>query len=225
MIFMTERTYGLFRNEANKRLIANLKAGGGELLLFPEMICNPIDLAVAPDLTKTDWIIFPDLFSVDFFLAKIEDKFQLDDLQICALGEAVSDRLRFSQVHADVVTSRLTPESILAELSAYQSLEELNFLIPGQLDKNEALSDLLRANGATVNLLPVYQTDKISELIRFRTILAGGAIDEFIFSSPQDVYSFTDLIGSEKAELTASATDENTFQTLREFGFAPTIYK
>ena len=196
-----------------------------ELLLFPETICSPVDLIEAPDLAKTDWIIFPDLFSVDFFLARIEDKFQLDQIRICALGEAVSDRLRFSQVHADVITSRLTPETVLAELSAYQSLEELNLLIPGQVNKNEALSDLLRANGATVNLLPVYQTDKISDLIRFRTILAGGAIDEFIFSSPQDVYSFTDLIGPEKAELTASATDENTFQTLREFGFAPTIYK
>ncbi len=104
---MAEHIYGLFENDTNKRLIEHLKKRQANLRLFPDVkaIAPALEPAAAPDfdLSAFDWIVFPDLYSVDFFLANVPEKFALDELTVCALGDSISDRLRFSQLHADII--------------------------------------------------------------------------------------------------------------------------
>jgi uroporphyrinogen-III synthase len=226
---MAEHIYGLFENDTNKRLIEHLKKRQANLRLFPDVIAIAPALkpAAAPhfDLSATDWIVFPDLYSVDFFLANVPEKFALDELTVCALGDCISDRLRFSQLHADIIPPDRQTSTILSSLTAYGSLSGLSLLIPVRLGETPAITGILRENGADAKLLPVYQIADIQNAPRFRTLLQSGAVDEFIFTSPQDVFSFAYFIEPALAQLEAAATDEITFNTLREFGIAPRMYR
>ncbi|HEV7645859.1 MAG TPA: uroporphyrinogen-III synthase [Pyrinomonadaceae bacterium] len=226
---MAEHIYGLFENDTNKRLIERLKKRQANLRLFPDVtaIAPALEPAAAPhfDLSASDWIVFPDLYSVDFFLATITEKFALDELTVCALGDSISDRLRFSQVHADIIPPDRQTSTILSSLTAYSSLPGLRLLIPVCLGEIPAVAKVLRENGAGVQLLPVYEIAYIQNAPRFTTLFRSGAVDEFIFTSPQDVFSFAYFIEPALAQLEAAATDEITFNTLREFGIQPRMYQ
>ena len=79
--------------------------------------------------------------------------------------------------------------------------------------------------------MPIYQArikDK-REVSKLKTLLAGGAIDEFIFSSPTDIivlkYLFSvDEISEVFNEIKVSATDEVMFQMLKEHNQKATFY-
>ncbi len=221
MIFMSERAYGLFRNDINKRLIAKLEEQKAKILLFPAPLPAPVNAGQSVDLSEFDWIIFPDLYSVDFFLARVRERFELDDLRVCALGEAVADKLRFSQLHADVIPAKVDAGRVFSALAGYEAPENSRFLIPKGSGYKGGFSALLENAGAIVKELPVYETGEIAELSRFKTLLMGGAIDEFIFSSPQEVFDIRFFIDPENLDCKISAADEIAFQTLQEFDLLP----
>ena len=66
----------------------------------------PLDEAIE-NLYGYDWLIFTSVNGVDYFLRRMEaqglDVSRLDDLLVCAIGEATADRLRLRQVHVDLV--------------------------------------------------------------------------------------------------------------------------
>src|SRR5215203_2909785 len=114
-----KKTYGLFENALNKKLISVLKQQGEDVLVFPSIKAERLDLTAESvthlkNLTGFDWIILTDTFAADYFievLGELEiDFYELDNVTICALGEAVADRLRFVQVHADVIPSKTNAE-------------------------------------------------------------------------------------------------------------------
>jgi uroporphyrinogen-III synthase len=222
---MSDHTYGLFRNDINKRLIAKLEEKKADVRLFPAVEPRRLNMEQSADPAKFDWIIFCDPHSVEFFLAGVREKFELDNLRVCALGEAVADRLRFSQLHADVIPAKIDPGTVFSAIEGYESPANLRFLIPKESKYKTGLSVLLRNAGAEVEELPVYEIAEISELPRFRSLLMGGAIDEFIFGSPQDVYDLSFYVNPEALDYKTSAADEATFQTLREFNFRPVPVK
>src|SRR5687768_2796063 len=122
---LTEKTIGIVENPKNKKLIANLEKQGNTIILFPEpetrLVKNEFD--VVENIRDFDWLIFIDLNSVDCFLKLLEengiDFFELDALRICALGEAVSDRLRFQQLHSDVIPPSNQAQSVISALADY----------------------------------------------------------------------------------------------------------
>jgi uroporphyrinogen-III synthase len=222
---MADRTYGLFEIDTNKRLIGQLRERQADLRLFPEVIATAPRIEPHFDLSEYDWIVFPDLYSVDFFLANITEKFVLDELKACALGDSISDRLRFSRIHADVIPPDRQTGTVFSSLAAYEPISGLDFLIPARLGDTPDISRVLQENGARVELLPVYEIADIGSAPQIGTLLRSGAVDEFIFTSPQDVFSLAYFIEPIEAELKALATDEITFNTLREFGLKPVMYK
>jgi uroporphyrinogen-III synthase len=165
---MSEHTYGLFRNAINKRLISELERQKAALVLFPEMEVSPPAPAPAVRLAEFDWVIFPDLHSVDFFLGQIGERFELDELRVCAFGEAVADKLRFSQLHADVIPSGLDDETVFAAISAYDPPEGANFLIPKEKHASLTLTSILRESGAVAAELAVYEILEPPENTSFR---------------------------------------------------------
>src|ERR1051326_4167518 len=52
-----------------------------------------------------DWLIFTSVNGVDFFMRRLSalgrDVSELDELRVCAIGEATAVRLREAQVHVD----------------------------------------------------------------------------------------------------------------------------
>lgn len=230
-----EKTFALFANPANRKLIAGLENAGAKVWLFPPLETEKVILEKSSverlkNLTDFDWLILPDVLAADYFLENLEenaiDLFELDAVRVCALGEVVADRLRFAAVHADVITSSNETENVFSELTDYIGEREfggLKFLFLKEVSADNNLTERLKAKGVAVIELPVYQasiSNKL-EVTKLKTLLKGGAIDEFILASPTDFialryYFEGETIAGVFAGIKILATDGVMLQTTKE---------
>ena len=240
--FAAQKTYALFQTPNNKKLIADLKNRGAKVLEFPPLEtvginANEKSAERLKNLTQFDWIIFPDAFAVNYFLHRLEensiDFFELDDLRVCAFGEAVSDCLRFVQLHADVIPNSIEPQTVFKAITDYIGGVDLNnftFLFPRENSSKYELTNLLKNAGAEISEFPVYQINsvKTTEVTKLKVLLEGGAVDEFIFSTAEDVFAlnfyFSGEIEDLKKEVKTSAVGDVAFQSLKEYGFKPRLF-
>ena len=229
------KTYALFANPINRTLVADLEKAGAKVFQFTPLLVEKILLEsaaieVLKNLAAFDWLILPDVLAAEFFLENLEesgiDLFEIDFLRTCALGESVADRLRFVQIHADVIPATADAEkafSAVAEYVGEDALENLRFLYPNRFSPRNQLKERLAATSAEIVELPVYKTEITNklEIIRMKTLLEAGAIDEFIFTAPTDFIwleayfngaNLTDVF----AEMKVSAADGVAFQSARE---------
>ncbi len=238
----TSKTYGLFASPLNTKLISKLKANNEDILIFPSITSKKLEITEAfkmflSELTAFDWLIFTDVFSVDYFieaLRKLEiDLFELDALTVCALGENVSDRLRFVQIHADVIPTKIDCDSVFSVISGFaaDNLQDLRFLVLKEKSSKFQFIENLRNANAIVEELAIYEAKFEVETanVKLKTLLKSGAVDEFIFSSAEDPVSLKFLFADEKlAEVLdgvkVSATDENVYQALLENGLRPLYF-
>lgn len=226
---METKTYGLVSTAANRKIIENLESDGAKVYKFPVFETEKTETAenIKDILAEFEWLIFPDIFAVDFFLAQLEtceiDLFELDEKRILAFGEAVADRLRFSQIHADLIPSLLEPNDIWTAISDYLSADELantKFLMPKFIGFETDLKEKLEIQEMEIYRIKP-ETDK--ETAKLKAFLAGGAIDSFVFSAPEDVFFlkqflFPNRLREVLADLEIFGTNEITMQTLRENG-------
>ncbi len=230
-----QKTYALFANPASRKIISALENSSADVKLFPpieteKVILNEENIENLKHLKKFDWLIFTDVLAVDYFLANLEenevDFFELDYLRVCAVGESIADRLRFSSVHSDVIPETVETDVVLAAIIDYVGEEELNnlrFLFPKEVSTNEELTEKLNTKGAIVSEMPVYQViiSHNLEITKLKILLKGGAIDEFIFAAPTDFIALKHYFKSEKveevlAEIRVSSADGVMFQCVME---------
>lgn len=231
-----EKTYAIFDAPANRKIIGDLEKSGANIFLFPPVTTGKIELnatetAYFTSLENFDWLIFADVFAVDYFLETLDanavDAFELDNLRVCAFGETVSDRLRFASVHADVIPAKVSAPEVFAALLNYIGeidIGGLKFLyLTGDLQADD-LTGNLRANNAEVVELPIYRTirGENSELIKLKTLLKGGAIDEFILTAPTDLIALKNYFKPENladvfSEIKISASNGVMFQAAKEY--------
>ena len=239
-----EKTYALFSTPNNKKLIADLEARGASIIKIPKIETMKIDvedvtLEQLLNIKQFDWIVFADVLAVDYFLQILEEKevdlFDLDDVRICAFGEAVSDRLRFVQIHTDVLPTKIDKTEIVEALKNYVSgenaLREQKILIIHRENQKVFIAENLLAENAEVNRIAIYRVffEDQETVPKLRALIAGGAVDEFIFSAPEDVIYLEFLLSCENIEADLferfSATDETTFKTLYERGIKPRFFQ
>ncbi len=230
-----EKTYALFANPANRRLVAELEKAGARVFQFPPIAVEKVALDEKSvenlrHLADFDWLIFPDVLVVDYFLEALEeneiDLFEMDFLGVCAFGEAVSDRLRFAAVHADIIPASVEIDVVFAAVLEYigeGKLKDLKFLFPKEDFNKNPLTKKIQAFGAKVLELPIYKVkiEKNLEIAKLKTLLEVGAIDEFIFTAPDDFVALKQYFETEKLidifkETKVSAADAVNFQTARE---------
>ena len=232
---INEKTFGLIANPNNKKIVSELEKAGAKIVKFPPFEAEKIEpdansVEHLSNLVEFDWIIFPDVLTVDFFLQSLEenavDFFELDEIRVCAFGEVISDRLRFARLHADVIPNTIKTDDVLSALKNYiaaEDLKELEFLLPKEISlRNEIKNELLKAGGK-VSELPIYEIkfSKDSEISKLKALVKGGAIDEFIFSAPTDFIALNYIFSGESlaqifADIEISAVDEIIYQTIRE---------
>ena len=234
-----EKTYAIFDSAANRKLIADLIKTGSNVLLFPPLVTekkelNKNNVAQITNLKNFDWLIFSDVLAVEYTLEYLEeyavDFYDLDDLRVCAFGETVSDRLRFAAIHTDLIPANIQTAEIFNSLVNYigeTEISGLRFLFLHGDSENDDLTGKLRAKNAEVTELPIYRkvSDKNSELIKLKTLLNGGAIDEFVLTAPTDFIALEDYFSSENlagilAEIRVSISDGVMFQAAKEYGLS-----
>jgi uroporphyrinogen-III synthase len=237
-----KKTYGLVGGPLNSNLISELKQNGEDVLVFPAIntsksALSETGVSFIKNPSDFDWIIFTDIFAADYFIEALreyeKDFFELDNLLVCALGESVSDRLRFVQVHADVIPPNTSAGAVFSEISQFAGgvLRDLRFLTVREETSRYSFIEMLRHENAAVEELPIYKAefDEEREIIKLKTLLQGGAVDEFIFSSAEEVLGLKLLFPETELakilnEVKTSAANENTFHALLENNLRPLYF-
>lgn len=229
---MSEKIYGVFPAQHKQKFISDLEKNGARIVLFPDFTAEIIDLdkSLIENLQDFDWLFFQDVFTADIFLEKLKktnfDLYEFDNFRIVAGGEAVADRLRFEQIHSDIIPTKIFPGEIFQAISDYQTdLQGVKFLILTESEREVGLSKFLKNAGAKVSEVAVYSLmfEEQFDLPKMKALVKGGAIDKIVFSSPEEIIAFRHIFAAENlaeilAETEISAMDEVTRKAIWEFG-------
>lgn len=163
---------------------------------------EPLDEAIE-NLYGYDWLVFTSANGVEFFMRRLGargiDRSELDELRVCAIGEATANCLRDAEIHVDVVPEHFKAEGIFAALESYlggrEEFSGRRFLIPRAAVARDYLPRALEAAGARVDVVAAYRTIKpqTTDLGRISAMLLGGAVDCITFTSSSTVTNFAQL--------------------------------
>ncbi len=223
--------------------VAELERLGARVVGCPTIeIVEPESYALLDEAIENlfgyDWLVLTSVNGVDHFLRRLEklghELSELDELRVCAIGEATALRLREAEVHVDVVPEQFKAEGAFSAIEAYVGgrarLNRLNFLIPRAAVARDYLPDALEDAGARVDVVPAYRTvpPQTSERGRVEALLAGGAVDCITFTSSSTVRNFaglfdtTDLSGLLK-DVTVACIGDITAATAAEYNLRTDI--
>lgn len=222
---------------------AMLESYGARVISYPTIeIVEPESYATLDEAIENlygyDWLIFTSVNGVDHFMRRMEargvDVSELDDLRVCAIGEATAERLRSSRVHVDLVPEQFKAEGVFAILERFiggrDNLRGKNFLIPRAAVARDYLPRALEEAGARVDVVAAYRTiaPHSSGLGRVRALLAGGAVDCITFTSSSTVRNFARLFDTSDlsetlAGVTIACIGDITAATAAEYGLRPDI--
>lgn len=182
----------------------------------------PLDEAI-DHLYGYDWIVFTSVNGVEYFLRRLSEPrsvgvaggppdlpeprnehnsrsvSNLDELRVCAIGEATAEALRAANVHVDVIPTEFKAEGVFTAIEAFvggrPALAGLSFLIPRAAVARSYLPDALEEAGARVDVVAAYRTVQPQnlDLGRVNALLSGGGIDCIAFTSSSTVTNFAQL--------------------------------
>lgn len=198
---------------------------------------QPLDDAIE-NLYGYDWLVFTSVNGVEHFLRRLvargHDASELDELRVCAIGEATAERLREARVHVDVIPDQFKAEGVFAALElflgGYDQLSGQNFLIPRAAVARDYLPRALAAAGARADVVPAYRTVQphSTERGRVEAMLTGGAVDCITFTSSSTVTNFAQMFDttdlSELLEgVTVACIGDITASTAARYGLRTDI--
>jgi uroporphyrinogen III methyltransferase/synthase len=222
---------------------AALESFGARVILCPTIeIVEPESFALADEAIRNlygyDWLIFTSVNGVDFFLRRLNqlghEVSELDELKVCAIGEATAERLREASIHVDVLPEEFKAEGVFSALQRFiggsQAFNGKNFLIPRAAQARDYLPRALEAAGARCDVVPVYRTvaPQDTEKRRVEALLAGGAVDCITFTSSSTVRNFAELfdttdLSSLLAGVEVACIGDITAATAAEYGLQTDI--
>jgi uroporphyrinogen III methyltransferase/synthase len=198
---------------------------------------QPLDEAIE-NLYGYDWLVFTSVNGVDYFLRRLaargHDASELDDLRVCAIGEATAERLRQARVHVDVIPDQFKAEGVFTALELFlggrEQLSGQNFLIPRAAIARDYLPRALEAAGARADVIAAYRTVQphSAERGRVEAMLTGGAVDCITFTSSSTVTNFAQMFDTtDLSELldgvTVACIGDITSATAAQYGLRTNI--
>lgn len=217
--------------------ISSLESFGASVISCPTIeIAEPesyerLDEAI-DHLYGYDWIIFTSANGVVYFLRRLQTRGvgveELDDVKVCAIGEATADKLRDAHVHVDLIPSQAKAEGVFASLSEFaggnEKLHGLNFLIPRAAVGRDYLPKSLEEAGARVDVVTTYRTVVPENLDRGRlSAMLTGSADCIAFMSSSSVKNLgllfdTHDLGEKLRGLTIACIGDVTAATAVDYG-------
>jgi len=218
-------------------LITALESHGATVISCPTIeIAEPetyerLDEAI-DHLYGYDWIIFTSANGAEYFLRRLKTRAigveQLDELKVCAIGEATADKLRDAHVHVDLIPSQAKAEGVFAALSEFaggnEKLGGLNILIPRAASGRDYLPKSLEEAGARVDVVTAYRTVVPENLDRGRlSAMLTGSADCIAFMSSSSVKNLgllfdTHDLGEKLQGLTIACIGDVTAATATDYG-------
>ena len=179
-----------------------------------------------------DWLILTSVNAANYFFKRLTerglDASGLDELKVCAIGEATAERLRELHVHVDLIPNEFKAEGVFAALERFiggaEAFKGLNILLPRASVARDFLPKTLAAAGARIDVVPVYRTALPQNLDRGRVAaMLSGSADCIAFTSSSTVRNLAQLfdtqdLGSVLAGVTIACLGDVTAQTAADFG-------
>lgn len=189
-------------------LAAGIEAMGGSALPFPVIEARDIEDKRCLDeaivsLHKYDWIVFTSAYGVSFFMKRIKELGASAPIhgmpKICAIGPATAAAVRESGSDVALVPRQFVAEGVLEALADYgggiRALAGKCILIPRAQEAREILPSALAEAGATVDVVPCYQTVRAEPEESTTLRLREKKPDLTIFTSSSCIRSLVDLLG------------------------------
>jgi uroporphyrinogen III methyltransferase/synthase len=214
-----------------------LKKYGAEVVLCPTIEIRPLDNYERLDeaiehLYGYDWLIFTSVNGVDYFFRRLEARGRtpsdIDELRVCAIGEATAERLNDLHVHVDVVPEEFKAEGVFEALRTFvggeDGLKNLNVLIPRASVARDYLPRALEKSGVRVDVVPAYRTSLPSNLDRGRvTAMLSAGADCIAFTSSSTVRNLAQLFDTQDlsealAGVVIACIGDITATTAAEYG-------
>ncbi len=156
-------------------------------------------------------------------LASGRDARALAGARVAAIGPGTASALRAHGVLADLVPERSVAEGLLEELTSIAPPVRRALIARGSAGR-DLLPDALRAQGADVDVLALYET--VAQPLSARALAAARAADYITFTSSSTVRFFLQAAGGDAALSPATriaSIGPVTSATLREHGLAPDL--
>jgi uroporphyrinogen III methyltransferase / synthase len=217
--------------EQSAALAEQLAELGAEVLLQPAIRISsprdwrPVDAALAR-LSSFAWLVFSSANGVRYLLERLlahgRDLRALAGVRIAAIGPGTADVLSRYHLRADLVPDEFRAEA-LADALGEQACGR-RYLLARASRGREVLAERLRAAGAEVEQVEVYQSTDVNapdEAIASR--LAAGEIHWVTVTSSAIARSLAAMFGTNLQQTQLASISPVTSSTLRELGFAPAV--
>lgn len=217
-------------------LVDALTALGAEVVAAPAIRIEPLlDLeplrAALVGLARYNWIVFTSQNTVHVMCDRLPAwglaPADLGRAAVAAIGPATAAALARHGITPDLVPAEHVAEAVVAALAKRGELRGQRILIPRALAARDALPEGLRALGAVVDVIPVYETVRApGDGSPLAAEILAGRIDAITFTSSSTVRHFVEIVGREAAtsgRFAAAAIGPITAATARELGLAVAI--
>ncbi|MDW5593325.1 uroporphyrinogen-III C-methyltransferase [Conexibacter stalactiti] len=220
------RTVAVTRARAQASgLAAQLRELGAEALETPAIRIVPVDSGLALDPSGYDLVCLTSPNGVRHLFERLaaggRDARALAEATVAAIGPGTARALRAHGVIADVVPERFVAESLIEALA---EVPVRRALIARARVARDVLPDALRARGAEVDIVDLYET--VAERLDGDARAAAGSADYVTFTSSSTVRFFLDALGGADAIGPATrlvSIGPVTSATLRELGLEPHV--
>jgi uroporphyrinogen III methyltransferase / synthase len=185
------RTIAVTRARTQASALAlRLRALGAQVVEAPAIRIEPLDTPLPP-VRDYDLVCVTSPNGADLLLDRLRDARALAGVTVAAVGPGTARALRARGIEADVVPERAVAEG-LVEALAKVSVERA--LIARAAEGRDVLPDALRARGAHVDVVALYET--VAESLDDDTRDAAAAADYALFTSASSVRFFAAAGGS-----------------------------
>jgi uroporphyrinogen III methyltransferase/synthase len=217
-------------------LVRALEEHGAEVVSAPAIRIVPLaDLsplrAALGRLADYDWLVFTSQNAVRIVCDRLAEwglaPQDLARVPVAAIGPATAAALARRGIVPALVPPQFVAEAVVAALAARGELRGRRVLLPRAREARDALPAGLRAHGAAVDVIPVYETLAETGVAQgLAAEILAGRIDAVTFTSSSTVRRFVELVGREAAtsgRFAAAVIGPVTAATARELGIAVAV--
>jgi len=210
---------------------------GATVIQAPTIRIQPLP-GPAPDLARYDLVCLTSPNGVDALFERLlgddssdgrdgrdegapRDARAFAGTTVAAIGPGTARALRARGIVADVVPKRFVAEALVQALA---DVPVERALVARAKEARDVLPDALRARGAEVDVLALYET--VAEPLSPRALAAARAADYIAFTSSSTVRFFLEAAGRDAGLSPATrvvSIGPVTSATLREHGMAPHV--
>ena len=194
-------------------LAARLRELGASVVEAPAIRVRSLDAAL-PDPAGYDLVCVTSPNGVEELFARLPDARALAGCTVAAIGPGTARALKEHGIVADVVPSRAVAEGLV---EALVGVDVRHALIVRAREGRDVLPDALRARGASVDVVALYET--VAEPLD-ASVVSG--VDYVTFTSASTVRFFLEAVGGLDGPRVVSIGPATT-AALREAGLEPAV--